>query len=146
MVNFDDIKNIYIIEHDTNWPHIPGHPYRILIIGGSGSGRTSSLFNLISHQLDINKNYLYAKDLYEAKYQLLINKKEITGFKHLNDSKAFIEFSNDMDDSCNNIGEHNPNKKRQILIVFDDMIADMFINKKLNLIVTELFIRRRKLN
>ena len=66
--------------------------------------------------------------------------------KHLNDSKAFIEYSNDMDDIYKNIEEYNPNKKRKILIVFDDMIADMVSNKKLNPIVTELFIRGRKLN
>ena len=82
----------------------------------------------------------------EAKYQLLINKRESTGLKYLNDSKAFIEYSNDMDDIYKNIEEYNPNKKRKILIVFDDMIADMLSNKKLNPIVTELFIRGRKLN
>ena len=65
---------------------------------------------------------------------------------HLNDSKAFIEYSNYMDDIYKNIEEYNPNKKRKILIVFDDMIADMLSNKKLNPIVTELFIRGRKRN
>ena len=77
---------------------------------------------------------------------MLINKRESTGLKYLNDSKAFIEYSNDMDDIYKNIEEYNPNKKRKILIVFDDMIADMLSNKKLNPIVTELFIRGRKLN
>ena len=103
---------------------------RILIIGGSGSWETDSLFNLINQQPDIDKIYLYAKDPYEAKYQLLINKRESTGLKYLNDSKAFIEYSNDMDDIYKNIEEYNPNKKRKILIVFDDMIADMLTNKK----------------
>ena len=77
---------------------------------------------------------------------MLINKRESTGLEYLNDSKAFIEYSNDMDDIYKNIEEYNPNKKRKILIVFDDMIADMLSNKKLNPIVTELFIRGRKLN
>ena len=77
---------------------------------------------------------------------MIINKRESTRLKHLNDSKAFIEYSNNMDDIYKNIEEHNPNKKRKILIVFDDMIADMLCKKKLNPIVTELFIRGRKLN
>ena len=81
---------------------------------------------------DIDKIYLYANDPYEAKYQLLINKREITGLKHFNDSKAFIEYSNDIDDIYENIKEYNPNKKRKILIVFHDMIGDMFSNKKFN--------------
>ena len=82
----------------------------------------------------------------EAKYQLLITKRESTKLKYLNDSKAFIEFSNDMDDIYKNIEEYNPNKKRTKLIVFHDMITDMLSNKKINPIVTELFIRGRKLN
>ena len=81
-----------------------------------------------------------------AKYQLLITKRESTKLKYLNDSKAFIEFSNDMDDIYKNIEEYNPNKKRTILIVFHDMITDMLSYKKINSIVTELFIRGRKLN
>ena len=146
MINFHDVTKENIKEHNPNWPQIPNHLYRILITGESGSGKTNSLFNLINQQPDIDKIYLYAKDPYEAKYQFLINKRESTELKHLNDSKAFIEYSNDMDDSYKNIEEHNPNKKRKILIVFDDMIADMLSSKKLNLIVTELFIRGRKLN
>ena len=76
----------------------------------------------------------------------IIKKHGSTGLKHLNDSKAFIEYSNDMDDIYENIEEYNPNEKQKMLIVFDDRIADMFSNKKLNPIVTELFIRSRKLN
>ena len=105
-----------------------------------------SLFNLINEERDIGKIYLYAKDQYEAKYQFLIDRRESTGLKHFNDSKAFVEFSYDMDYIYNNIEEYRPNKKRKILIVFDDVIATMFSNKKLNPIVTELFIRGRKLN
>ena len=77
---------------------------------------------------------------------MLINKRESTGLKYFNDSKAFIEYSNDMDDIYKNIEEYNSNKKQKILVVFDDMIANMLSNKKLNPVVTELFIRGRKLN
>ena len=146
MFNFDYITKEDIKEHNPNWPEIPDYPYRILIVGGSGSGKTNALINLINHEPDIDKIYLYAKDPYEAKYQFLINKRKSTGLKHFNDSKAFIEYSNDMDDIYKNIEEYNPNKKRKILIVFDDMIADMLSNKKLNPILTELIIRGRKLN
>ena len=72
MINFDDIAQENIKEHNPNWLQIPDHPYRILIIGGSGSGKTNSSFNLINHQPDIDKIYLYAKDPYEAKYQFII--------------------------------------------------------------------------
>ena len=102
--------------------------------------------NLINNQPDIDKIFLYAKDPYEAKYQFLINKRESTGLKHFNDPKAFIEYSNDMQNVYKNIDEYNVVKERKILIVFDYMIADMINNKKLNSIVTELFIRGRKLN
>ena len=95
---------------------------------------------------DVAKIYLYAKDPHEAKYQLLINERESTGLTYINDSKAFFEYSNDMDNIYEDIEEYNPNKKRKILIVFDDMIADFLSNKKLNPVVIELFIRRRKLN
>ena len=132
MINFDDYVN------ETK--------YRILIKGGSWSGKTNALLNLINNRLDIDKIYLHAKDTYETKYQFLINKREITGSKHFNDPKAFIEYSNNMEDVYKNIDEYNINKERKILIVFDDMIADMFNNKKLNSVVTELFVRGRKLN
>ena len=75
MINFDDYTNENKINHNPNWPYIPDHPYRILIIGGSGSGKTNTLLNLINNQPDIDKIYLYAKDLYEDKYQFLIKKK-----------------------------------------------------------------------
>ena len=105
--------------------------------------------NLINNQPDIDKIYLYAKDPYEKKYQYLINKREKVGLNHFNDPKAFmeyLEYSNDMQDVHKNIEDYSPIKKRKILIVFDDMIADMINNNKLNPIVTELFIRGRKLN
>ena len=119
--------------------------YKILRVEDSGSGKTNLLFNLISHQPDIDKIYLYAKDPFEAKYQLLINKRESTDLKHFNDSKAFIGYSDDMDDIYENIDKYNPNKKRKIWIVFD-MIADILNNRNLNPIVTELFGRGRKPN
>ena len=89
---------------------------------------------------------MYAKDPYEAKYQFLINKRESTGLNHFNDPKAFTEYSNNMQDVHKNIEEYNADKERKILIVFDDMIADMINNKKINSLVAELFIRGRKLN
>ena len=89
---------------------------------------------------------MYVKDPYKAKYQFFINKSERTGLKDFNDPKAFIEYSNDMQDVYKNIHEYNTDKERKILIVFDDMIADMINNGKLNSIVAELFIRGRKLN
>ena len=146
MINFDDYTNENIIEDNSKWPYILDHPYRILIIGGSGPGKTNTLLNLINNQPDINKIYLYAKDPYEAKYQYLINKREKVGLDHFDDPKAFIEYSNDMQDVHKNIDDYNPRKKRKVLIVFDDVIADIINNKKLDSIVTELFIRGRKLN
>ena len=146
MINFDDYTNENIIGHNSKWTYIPDHPYRILIIGGSGSGKTNALLNLINNQLDIDKIYLYAKDPYEAKYQCLINKREKVRLDHFDDSKAFIEYSNDMQDVSKNIGDYNPRKKRKVLIVFDDTLVDMINNNKLNPIVTELLIRGRKLN
>ena len=102
--------------------------------------------DIVSRQRNIDKIYSNAKDPYEPKYPLLINKREGVGLKHCNDLKAFIEYSNTIDDIYENIEEYNLNKERKILIVFDDMIADMLNNKKLNPIVTELFIRVRKVN
>ena len=146
MINFDDYANENIIEHNSKWPYIPDHPYRILIIGSSGSGKMNALLNLINNQPDIDKIYLYAKDPYEKKYQYLINKREEVGLDHFNNPKTFIEYSNDMRDVYKNIEDYNLGRERKILIVFDDVIADMINNKKLNPIVTELFIRGRKLN
>ena len=101
------------------------------------------MLNLISHEADIDKIYLYDKDPHEANHQLLTNKCEVACLRHFNDSAAFIECSNDMDDIYKNIKDYNPNKKWRILIVIDDMIADMLSNKRFNPIVTELFIGDR---
>ena len=101
---------------------------------------------MIENQPDIDKIYLSAKDLYEAKYQYLIKIREKVGIDHHNDPRAYIEYSNDMREVYENINDYNPDKEKKILIVFDDMIADMIHNKTLNLIFTTLFIRGRKLN
>ena len=146
MIKFDDYVNENKNEHNENSRHTPDKPYRIPIIGGSGSGKTNVLLNLIETQPDIDKIYLYAKDLHETKFQYLINKRESVGIGHHSDPRAYIEYSSDMYDVYKNIGDYNPYPENKILIVFDDMIADMIKNKKLNSIVTELFIRRRKLN
>ena len=114
--------------------------------GGLGSGKTNASLNLINNQPNIEKIYMHAKDPFETKYQFLINKRESTELKHFNDPKAFIEYSNDMHDVYKNIEEGNLNKERKILIVFDDKIADVVNNKKLNSIATELVNRDRKLN
>ena len=95
MINFDDYTNENKTEHNSKWPHIPDHPYSLLTVGGSGSGKTNALLNLINNQPDISKIYLYAKDPYEAKYQYLINKREKARLDHYDDPKAFKEYSND---------------------------------------------------
>ena len=146
MINFDEYTNVNKIEHNLKWPFIPDHPYTILIVGASGSRKTNALLNLINNQPDIDKIYLYAKDSYEAKYQYLINKREKVGLDYFDDPKACIEYLNDMQDIHKNIDDYNPRKKLKVLIIFDDMFADMINNKELNSVVTELFIRGRKLN
>ena len=103
---------------------------QILIIGGSGSGKTNALLKLINEQKDIDKIYLYAKDLSESNYEYLIKNRENAGIKHVNDSNAFIEYSNTMDDVDENVDNYNPSRKRKILIIFNDMIADIMTNKK----------------
>ena len=113
MINFDDYINENKTEHNLKWPYILDHPYRILIIGGSGSGKTNALLNLINSQPDIDKIYLYAKDSYEAKHQYLINTREKVGLDHFNDRKAFMEYSNDMLDVYKNIEDYNPDKKKE---------------------------------
>ena len=82
MINLGSIVNDKNEKHNENWPHIPDHPYRIVIIGGSGSGKANTLFNLINEQRDIDKIYLYAKDVSESKYEHLIKNRENAGIKH----------------------------------------------------------------
>ena len=124
MINFDDYINQNKTEHNKNWPYTPDHPYRLVIIDGLGSGKTNVLLNLIENQPDIDKIYLYAKDLYEEK-KYVINKREGVGIDHFNNPKAFIEYSDNMRNVYKNIDEYNLDKENKILIVFGDMIADM---------------------
>ena len=101
MFNFDDITNENNAEHSLKCPYIPNHPYKTLIIEGSGSEKTNILLNLTLEKDGnghIDKFYLYIKDLSEPKYQLWIKKCEDTGIKQLNDPKAFIECSCTMND------------------------------------------------
>ena len=98
----------------------------------SGSGKTNELLDLIENQPDIDKIYFYTKDLLEAKYQYLIKICEKLGIDYHNDPRVYLQHSNDMQDVYKNINYYNPNKVNKILIVFDDMIADMINNKKLN--------------
>ena len=92
MINFDDYTNENTIEHNSKWPHIPDHPYRILIMGGSGSGKANALLNLINNQPDIDKIYLYAKDPYKAKYQYLINERKKVELDPFKDPKTYRIF------------------------------------------------------
>ena len=105
MINFDDVTTENIKEPNLNWPQTSDHPCRILVIGGSRSGKTNSLISVISHQPNIGKIYLYFKDPYEAKYQFLNNKRVSIGLKSFNDLKYFIEYSNDIDDINKNTEE-----------------------------------------
>ena len=134
-IGLDDITNENNKEHNEKWPYIPDHPNRILIIRGSWSGKTNALLNLINKQNDIDKIYLHAKDLSEPKYEFLIKKHENAGIKHLNAPSALIECSSTMDDVYENVNDYNPNRKRTILIVFDDMIADIRTNKEFKAII-----------
>ena len=145
MINLDSTTNENNKKHNEKQPHIPDHPYQILITGGSGSGKTNTLLNLINEQHGIDKIYFYARDLNEPKYKTLIKKCKDAEIKLLNDPNAFIECSNIMDDVYENIHNYNSSRKRKILIIFDDMIADM-TNKRFQAIIKELFIRCRKLN
>ena len=107
-----------IIKNNEKWPYILDHPYRILIIGGSGSGKTNTLLNLINEQNDIDKNFLYARDLNQPKHKILIEKLKDAGINHLNDTKAFIECSNTMDDVYENIYDYNSIRKRKMIVLF----------------------------
>ena len=133
MFNLANITKENNNKHNKKWPHIPDHLYRILIIGGSQE--TNTLLNLIKEQDDIDKIYLDAKDFNESKYEFLIKKLEDVGAKHLNDSNAFIECSDTMDDIFEDIDDYNPNRQRKTPIVSNDMIADIMTNKKFQAII-----------
>ena len=142
MLNLDNIvsnKNTRSSEYN-DWP------FRMLIIGTSGSGKANTLLHLINDRHPIDKIYLYAKDIHEPKYEYLINKREQVGIKNLNDPHAFIEYSDDMNDALDNINNYNKNRDKKVLIVFDDMIADIEYNKNFKRIIKELFYRARKIN
>ena len=128
MINLDSITNKNNKKHNEEWPYIPGHLFRILIIG-------YTLLNLINEETDIDKIFLYARDLNKPKFKILIKKLEDAGIKHLNDPNAFIEYSNTMDDVYENINDYNSSRKRRILIAFDDMITDITTNKKFQAII-----------
>ena len=122
MINLDSITNENNKEHNEKWPFIPDNPYGILIIGGSESGKTNALLNLIKEEDHIDKIYLRAKDLSEPKYEFLIKKRKDVGIKYCNGLNAFIDCSNTMDDDYD---DYNPSRKRKNLIVFDaDYIHD----------------------
>ena len=137
MLNLDNIVSNKNENKDNNWP------FRMLIIGPSGSGKTNTLLHLINNLHPIDKIYLYAKDSSESKYKFLTNKREQAGIKNLNDPHAFIEYSNDMDDVLDDVNNYNKNRDKKVLIVFDDMIADIMRSKKFKAIIKELFIRCR---
>ena len=141
MKNYDESVEI---NQNSNWIY---NPYRILIVGGSGSGKTNVLLSLIKNQRpDIEKIYLYVIDPFELRYQLLINRKEEVGNKKSKDPKAFIYYSKTNDDVFENLEDYNQTKKRKVSLMFDDMIAHMEANRKLSHIVPKFFLRGRKLN
>ena len=129
MINLDSITNENNKKHNEKWPYITDHPYRFLMIG-SGSEKTNTLLNLINEQNDIDKIYLYARDLNEPKYEIFIKKRKDAGIKHLNEANALMECSKMMNDVYENIHGYNSSRKGKILIVFDDMIADIMTNKR----------------
>ena len=123
MLNLDNIvsnKNTGFSE-DNDWP------FRMLIIGPSGSDKTNTLLHLTNDLHPIDKIYLYAKDIHEPKYEYLSNKREQAGIKNLNDTHAFIEYSDDMTDVLDDINNYNKTEIKKVLIVFDDMIADILL-------------------
>ena len=113
MINLDDITDENNKEDNKKCSYIRDHLYRFLIIGGSGSGKSITLLNLINEQNNIGKIYLYAKDLSKPKNEILVKNRENAGIKHLNDPNAFIEISNTMDNVYENINDYNPMRKRR---------------------------------
>ena len=142
MLNLDDIVSNKKKSSSKNddWP------FRMLIIGPSRSGKTNTLLHLINKLHPIDKIYLYAKDLHEPKHEYLINKREQAGIKNLNDPHGYIEYSDDMNDVPDDINNHNKNRDKKVLIVFDDMIADIECNNNFKRIIKELFYRACKIN
>ena len=119
MLNLNDIVSNNSSSESNGWP------FRMIIIGTSGSGKTNTLLHLINKFHSIDKIYLYAKDTEGKKYQFLISKREQAGLKNLNDPHVFIEYSNDMNDIFDTIDDYNKNRDKKVLIIFNDMIADI---------------------
>ena len=142
MLNLDNI----VSNKNTSSSEDNNLPFRMLIIEPSVSGKTNTLLHLINDLYPIAKIYLHAKDLYQPKYEYLINKREQAGIKTLNDPHAFIEYSDDMNDVLDDINNYNKNRDKKVLIAFDDMIADIEYNKKFKRIIKEVFYRARKIN
>ena len=129
MLNLDNILSNKNENKNNNWP------FRMLIIGPSVSGKTNTLLHSMNNLNPIDKIYLYAKDIHEPKHEYLINKREQAEIKNLNDPKTFIEYSNGMDDVLDDINNYNKNRDKKVLIVSDDMIADIQYNKNFKRIV-----------
>ena len=129
MLNLDNIVSNKTVNNNNIWP------FRMLIIGPSGSGKTNTLFHLINSLNAIDKIYLYAIDLQEPKYEYLINKREQAGIKNLNDPKYFIKYSDDVNDVFDDINNYNKNRDKKLLIIFDDMIADIMRSEKFKAII-----------
>ena len=140
MLNLYNIVSNKNKNKDNNWP------FRMLVIRPSGSGKTNTLLHLINNLHPTDKIYCYAKDVHEPKYEHLINKRKQAGIKNLIDPKAFIEYSDDMGDVLDDINNHNKNRDKKVLVVFDDMIADIEYDKNFKRIIKELFYRARKIN
>ena len=140
MLNLDNIVSNKNENKDNNWP------FRMLIIGLYYRTNYRTLLHLINNLHPIEKIYLYANNIHEPKYEYLINKREQAGIKNLNDPHAFIEYSNDMNDVLDDINNYNKSRDKKVLIVFDDMIADIEYNKNFKRIIKELFYRARKIN
>ena len=106
-LKYEEVGGQFDPTHPPTQEKIPSKTPALLelIMGDSGPGKTNSLFNLINEEPDIDKIYLYVRDAYEAKYQFLLDKRKSTGLKHFNNSKAFTEYSNDVDDIYKNIEE-----------------------------------------
>ena len=141
MINLDSITNENNKKHNEKWPYIPDHPYRILIIGGSGSGKTNTLLNLIKEQDYhdvIDKIYLYARDLSEPKYQFLIKKREDAGIKNWNNPNAFILCSNTIDDIYEDMIIATEKEIKKFLLFLTKWLADIMTNKRFQAIIKEL--------
>ena len=134
MINYGDERKEHVSKHNYNWSRIPYHPYRILIIRSSGSGKRNST-NLIKQINDyyysiVNKIHFYVKDRYEARCQYL----QISRYfkkREKNSSWKNIEYSDKMQDVYRNVKDYNLSRKFNVLIVFDDMVAIWLATKNL---------------